>query len=317
MSLRATLILWIGLVLVASLSIGGILVYWHAVQKVDVEMRAAMSVGEHTIHNAVDDEEEVAAPLRQLRLLVADLDGDRHLRGTLLSPNGSVLARSSPLEPEEPAPRWFYDLLAYKSQITRIVLPSPFGPVGVIVLETDSHNEIAEVWSDVMLTLTLLALFCFLNAILVFWATGRALRPLHDVIAAFGRIGLGHYSQELPVRGSLELKQLSSGFNEMARRLVDMELRKHRLEEQLVEVQEEERAELAQDLHDDVGPLLFAVSVDLSAIQAAWRDAYGSPDARTTGCHARRGFGNSATRQGHIGPVAPADRSGPGVVAFD
>ena len=39
MSLRAILILWIGFVLVASLSVGGVLVYWHAVQKVDVEMR--------------------------------------------------------------------------------------------------------------------------------------------------------------------------------------------------------------------------------------------------------------------------------------
>ena len=143
MTLRATLILWIGLVLVASLSVGGVLVYWHAVQKVDVEMRAAIAVGEHTIHNATDDAEETAVPLRQLRLLVADLDGDRHLRATLYSPKGTVIARSSPLEPAEPAPKWFYELLSYRPQVTRVSLSSPFGPVGVIVLEADPHNEIA------------------------------------------------------------------------------------------------------------------------------------------------------------------------------
>ena len=267
MSLRATLILWIGLVLIASLFVGGVMVYWHAVQKVDVEMRAAIAVGEHTIHNAVDDVEEAATPLRQLRLLVADLDGDRHLRGTLIAPDGVVLARSSPLQPSEPAPHWFYAMLAPRSEMTRITLPSPFGPVGVIVLETDSHNEISEVWSDVLITLTVLALFCFLNAALVFWATGRALRPLSDVNAAFARIGAGDYSLRLRDRGPLELKQVSRGFNRMVGRLADMERRKQRLEEQLVDVQEEERAELAQDLHDDVGPLLFAVSVDLAAIQ--------------------------------------------------
>jgi two-component system sensor histidine kinase UhpB len=32
-------------------------------------------------------------------------------------------------------------------------------------------------------------------------------------------------------------------------------------------VQEEERSEPARDLHDEIGPLLFAVSVDLSVIQ--------------------------------------------------
>ncbi|HUI62400.1 MAG TPA: hypothetical protein VLX90_19390, partial [Steroidobacteraceae bacterium] len=106
MSLRATLILWIGLVLVASLLFGGVLVYWHAVQKVDVEMRAAITVGEHTIHNAIDDAEEAAAPLRQIRLLVGDLDGDRHLRATLSSASGAILARSNPLQPAEPAPQW-------------------------------------------------------------------------------------------------------------------------------------------------------------------------------------------------------------------
>jgi two-component system, NarL family, sensor histidine kinase UhpB len=267
MSLRATLILWIGLVLIASLFVGGVMVYWHAVRKVDVEMRAAIAVGEHMVHNAVDDVEEAATPLRQLRLLVGDLDGDRHLRATLVSANGAVLARSMPLAPSDPAPRWFYNMLANEPVSTRIVLPSPFGPVGVIVLETDSHNEISEVWSDVMVTLTVLALFCILNAVLVFWTTGRALRPLHDVIAAFGRIGEGDYALQIPERGPLELKQLSHGFNHMAGRLGDMEMRKHRLEEQLVDVQEEERAELAQDLHDDVGPLLFAVSVDLIAMQ--------------------------------------------------
>jgi two-component system sensor histidine kinase UhpB len=52
----------------------------------------------------------------------------------------------------------------------------------------------------------------------------------------------------------------------MAGQLAALAARQQRLEEQLVQVQEEERAELARDLHDEVGPLLFAVSVDLEAL---------------------------------------------------
>jgi len=267
MSLRASLIAWIGLVLVLSLLVGSVLVYWHSVQKVDVEMHAALAVGEHTVHNAFDDAEEAANPLRQARLLVADLDGDRHLKAALFSANGTLLARSVPLESSRPAPRWFFDLLAPSPQVTRIQLPSPSGLVGTIVLETDSHNEISEVWSDVILTLTVLALFCLANAALVFWATGRALQPLGGAIHAFDRIGAGDYSVRLPAHGPLEMERVSNGLNDMVKQLAAMQRRERQLEEQLVAVQEEERAELAQDLHDEVGPLLFAVGVDLSALR--------------------------------------------------
>lgn len=267
MTLRARLMLWIGLVLIASLLLGGVLVYWHAVRKVDVEMHAAIEVGEHTIHNAMDDIEEAAAPLRQLQLLVADQDGDRHLRAMLVGPDGSLVARSTPSAPSDPAPAWFYSLFARAPEVARINLPAPFNRYGTIVLETDSHNEIGEVWSDVILTLAVLAMFCVLSAGLVFWTTGRALRPLAEITVAFARIGEGDYALHLPERGPRELAQLRRGVNSMVERLGDMERRKVLLEEQLVEVQEEERAELARDLHDEIGPLLFAVSVDLAALQ--------------------------------------------------
>jgi two-component system sensor histidine kinase UhpB len=266
MSLRATLVLWIALVLLACLIIGSVLVYWHAVQKVDVEMRAAISVAEHTVHNALDDAEEVAAPLRQLHLLVTDLDGDRHLRGELLSAKGTLIARSTPLEADRPAPLWFYSLLAPEPHSVRIPVSSAAGLVGTVIIQTDSRNEISEVWGDVILTLTVLALFCLLIAALVCWTTGRALRPLKDLIAAFDHTGAGDYSLRLPERGPPEIQRVSSDFNRMVERLAEMQRRERQLEDQLVGVQEEERAELAQDLHDEVGPLLFAVSVDLAAL---------------------------------------------------
>jgi two-component system sensor histidine kinase UhpB len=105
------------------------------------------------------------------------------------------------------------------------------------------------------------------NAVLAFWIAGRALGPLTQVVAACARIGGGDYGLQIAERGASELVQLVRGFNHMAGQLAAMARHQHRLEEQLVQVQEEERAELARDLHDEVGPLLFAVSVDLAALQ--------------------------------------------------
>jgi two-component system, NarL family, sensor histidine kinase UhpB len=60
---------------------------------------------------------------------------------------------------------------------------------------------------------------------------------------------------------------VSRGLNRLAGQLAQAEAQRLRLEQQLAAVQEEERAELARDLHDEIGPLLFAVGADLSVIQ--------------------------------------------------
>jgi two-component system, NarL family, sensor histidine kinase UhpB len=266
-SLRVRLIVSIALVLIVILAFGSVLVYWHALHEVEVELQAAIDVGAHTIHNAVDDAEEAARPLRHLELLVADFDGDRHLRASLIGYDGRIIYRSTPQPPSNPAPDWFYRLLAARSVSSRIELPAPFAAFGTILLQADSRNEISEVWEDVTLTLSILVIFCGLNAVLVYWVTGRALRPLDAVSAAFNSIGAGRYGLRVKEQGPPELAQLCRGFNLMAEQLAEVQGRKHRLEHQLAAVQEEERAELARDLHDEIGPLLFAVSVDLSVIQ--------------------------------------------------
>jgi two-component system, NarL family, sensor histidine kinase UhpB len=266
-SLRLRLIVSITVVLLMILLPGSLLVYWHAVHKVDVELRAAVAVGGNTVHNAVDDAEEAATPMRHLQLLIADFDGDRHLRATLVARAGNILYESTPLKPSDPAPMWFYGLLARRAMVVPIELPAPFDAIGHIVLQADAHNEISEVWDDTVLTLLILALFCGMNAMLVYWITGRALRPLETVSAAFTRLGAGNYSLRVPELGPREFAQVSRGLNRLARQLAEAEARRLKLERQLAAVQEEERAELARDLHDEIGPLLFAVGIDLSVIQ--------------------------------------------------
>jgi two-component system sensor histidine kinase UhpB len=53
----------------------------------------------------------------------------------------------------------------------------------------------------------------------------------------------------------------------MAERLDAVQVRNLRLNKQLLTLQEEERIDLARDLHDEVGPFLFAVNLDAAAIE--------------------------------------------------
>jgi two-component system, NarL family, sensor histidine kinase UhpB len=266
-SLRSQLVLSIALVLFVCLAIDGVFAYWHAVSKVDTEIRAALAVGARTVRDAVADRQTERLPREPLESLVTDFNGDRHLRVSLVDKTGATVAKSSPLVPSEPAPRWFYKVFASPSMVVREDLPVSSNAYSAIVLEADPHNEIGEAWSDVVRSLAVLAAFCGLVLLLVYWTIGRALRPLPDLFAAFSRIGDGDYAAQIIERGPLELARICGGFNQMAKRLDEMEVRNRHLAEQLATVQDEERSDLARDLHDEIGPLLFAVSVDLASIR--------------------------------------------------
>jgi two-component system, NarL family, sensor histidine kinase UhpB len=266
-SLRNQLMAAITLVLLVCLAVDGVFVYWHAVRKVDTEIRAALAVGARTVRDAVANRQAERLPREPLESLVTDFNGDRHLRVSLVDNTGATMAASRPLTPSEPAPHWFYRLLASPPMVVRADLPASSNAHRAILLEADPHNEIGEAWSDIGLSLGVLATFCGLVLLLVYWTIGHALRPLHDLSAAFSRIGDGDYAAQIAERGPLELVQICRGFNQMAHRLSEMEVNNRHLAEQLAIVQDEERSDLARDLHDEIGPLLFAVNVDLASIR--------------------------------------------------
>jgi two-component system sensor histidine kinase UhpB len=267
MSLRTTLLRTIVIVLLATLALGSVLIYWHSVRKVQTEMRAAIAVGSRIATNAVDDVDEISDPRRRLELLVRDFDGDRHLQASLVDAEGRLAAASKLQPPENQVPGWLFRLLAGEAQSVVVALPAMFDRYGSVVLRADPRNEVAEVWNDAQLYMAILAVFCALTALALYVSLGRALRPLQDLKEGFGRIGRGDYEARVPVVQPREFARLNAGFNQMAARLSEMETRTSRLREQLETVQDEERVELARNLHDEVSPLLFSIEVDALTIR--------------------------------------------------
>ena len=109
--------------------------------------------------------------------------------------------------------------------------------------------------------------FAALTALLICAAVGRALRPLENLSAAFARIANGDYHGKVPEQGPPEARATGHGFNLMSERLALAAAQNRRLHERLLTLQAEERADLARDLHDEVGPLLFAVDMTAATIE--------------------------------------------------
>ncbi len=254
------------MVAVITLLFGAAINYWTALSKVREEMDAAIAVGARIAANAVDDAEESVDPSRRLHLLVADFDGDRHLRATWQDSVGRTIAKSTPATADKSVPKWFQDIIHQPERTVRVKLPTVFDGLGSFVLQTDSHNEIGEVWDQIFNTLTILGVLCGLVLGCVYWLLGRALQPLDQLAVSFNQIFNSTDAPRIPEKGPAELVQVYRGFNAMAERLSKMEAKNRRLTEQVATVQEEERADIARDLHDEIGPFLFSVDVDAASI---------------------------------------------------
>ena len=268
MSLRTRLIASIIFVLLLSLGAGCASAGWNAARSVRTEMQAALAVGEQTIRHGLEDLPGARDASADLSRLVQAFDGDRHVRAALLDAAGHALVTSALPRPAQPAPGWFVRLVAPDLPRERLPVETEAGR-RMVVLEAEPLNEAGEVWTQLRDSLAVLALSCVLSAVLVSVVVSRALQPLKRVSTALAAVGSGEYAVRLPQAGSLEMAGLTQGFNAMAARLSLAEAQNRRLHEQLVTLQEEERADLARDLHDEVGPFLFTAALDAAAIEQA------------------------------------------------
>jgi len=104
------------------------------------------------------------------------------------------------------------------------------------------------------------------------------LRFLGRFQAGLQAISGSRYDMRLDAKGPPEFARLAQGFNHMASQLSHFSRSNRQLYAQLQTAQEEERAEIARDLHDEVGPYLFALQVDAKAVAKL-----GTPDAARLG----------------------------------
>lgn len=259
MSLRVRIVLAIAVVLFFGAVVGVGVAGWQAKEVLHEELSAALLGGRQTIASAFEDLPRSNHPERDLRQLIATFDGNRHLAASLADPTGQLQLASRSAR-ASPAPAWFTGLLDTHVAPSRV--EAPLAGYGAIVLTPLVESDVGALWNE-FLELTGVLIGAFLVGSVLVWLTvGRALGPLSDISLALVRIGSGDYGAEVPEEGSLELARLGRGVNEMAKRLATMRGRNLALEDQLRTLQDEERADLARDLHDEIGPHLFATNVD-------------------------------------------------------
>ena len=262
MSLQLRLIGTVTLLLVLALGAGAMLLSMHARSVIDLEVKTAFDGARRSVRDTLQSDVEHTVTLRQV---VASFEGQRHVRAALVNEAGKTIVQSQTGHVDDPAPAWFRNMMAPQALSARIPIALPKYPC-VVVLTSDPGNEIAEVWSHVRDAFAIMALFCLASLAAMSLAITYALRFFRRFQAGLLAIADGSYDARLAASGPPEFAQLASGFNHMADQLSALSKSNRQLYDQLQNVQEEERAGIARDLHDEVGAYLFAIQVDAKAV---------------------------------------------------
>ena len=260
-SLQGRVMLAAGASLAVSLAVGALALVWDARRSVDSELSSALASASQTVRGGLQDVAAGEPPTVVLPRLVKVFDGNRHVRAVLVDARGAAMAVSHPVTPAAPPPGWFLSLVDPHAPPQRLAAPNGIA----IRLEPTPVNEIGEVWAGLRDAVLIVTLLSILGAVLIGRAVRRALQPLAAVSAALAQVGGGDFEARVRATGTRELEGLAQGFNTMARQLDTIDRENRQLHEQLATVQEEERAEIARDLHDEIGPYLFAVNIDAAA----------------------------------------------------
>lgn len=252
----------IALLLILALLCGGTLLLLHARSVAELEVRTAFRGAEQSIRDTLQGNVEHTVTLRQV---VTSFEGQRHVRAALVNEAGKIIVQSQIAPLANVAPGWFEGMMTPQRLSSRIPINLPGFPC-VMVLTSDPRSEISEVWDNARNAFVTMLIFCAATMAVVSLAFTYAFGFLRRFQAGLLDVAQGRYDTRLDTKGAPELAALARGFNHMTERLGAFSDSNQRLQQQIQNLQEEERAGIARDLHDEVGPYLFAIQVDANAV---------------------------------------------------
>lgn len=166
-------------------------------------------------------------------------------------------------------PQWFVDLIAIPDMDAATPVMIDGKRVGDIVFMPDLSADLFEKWIGFVALTSLIAVLMVLTGTIAYLFAGSALRPLQDLGAGLTRIRRGDYATPIPVAGPPELRQSCEEANALATTLAQLSQDNRDLLHRLVSLQDNERRDLARELHDELGPLLFSIRAGTIALSEA------------------------------------------------
>lgn len=275
LSLKTRLNLLVAALLAGVAALGSALVIHHVRASVAEETESALQLARELVAAVRLQAPLPEAQLNQWRQMLMGLNRLRHVRLQL------DLLEEPRTWPPAGVPAWFVRLVEPEPWREETIFPiDPTGELKV-VLTAYPHDEIAEAWQETKVLLGLIGLLAggFFLAVAV--GIGWAFRPVEAILEGFLQLEGGNYSFRLPSFSPPEFNRIAQAFNHLASVLEQTRSANRKLTRQLFKVEEEERRQLALELHDELGQVLSAIKVMALSIQKTHSPAQVAKAAQT------------------------------------
>jgi two-component system sensor histidine kinase UhpB len=134
------------------------------------------------------------------------------------------------------------------------------------VITSHPNDEMNEIWDGIVTQILIGSVIAAALLLITMTVVSRALAPIGALTGAMTAIERGDYDTRVKPEGPPELAAIGDKLNHLAGALGDAVEDKRRLAERVVSMQDVERKEIARELHDEIGPYLFALRAHVSSL---------------------------------------------------
>jgi signal transduction histidine kinase len=268
LSFRTQLFLPLGMGFLAALIMGGVLLQTFATGQLADEnepggrsTRMVAAALNNTLRTSNNPRQTLDAFVHSL-----DISSDIQFRAVETGP--APTAKDGLRKPHG-VPQWFVDLLTIPDMDTAAPVMIDGRRVGDLLFVPDLSADLFEKWIGFLALTSLVAVLMVLTGTIAYVFAGSALRPLQHLGEGLTRIRRGDYATPIPVGGPPEIRQSCEEANALAATLAQLSQDNRDLLHRLVSLQDDERRDLARELHDELGPLLFSIRAGTIALVEA------------------------------------------------
>ena len=269
LSLRTRLILPLGLMFGAALLLGAVSLQIFAptqlLEESEPAARAARAVAA-ALNGALQNSENPQATLEGFVRSLGTSEAIRFRRA------GTDIEPPSPREVRTPlgrVPGWFVHLIEVPEIGASYPVTVEGKRVGDIVFAPDMSADIFEKWVGFLAIAGSGIALTLLTGVIAYFTARSALDPLRNLGDGLTRMRMGDYERLIPAAGPPEIRKSSLEANELARTLRRLSQDNRGLLRRIVSLQDDERRDMARELHDELGPLLFGIRANTVALLEA------------------------------------------------
>ena len=171
--------------------------------------------------------------------------------------------------------------------VTRCADPHPVNgqDFGNLVIAPRADHEAAEIWESIETITVVGGGLAIATVLLMSLLIGHLLKPIRTVGDALMVLDSGRYDVVVPESGPPEISDICRKLNRLAGTLERTISEKQQLAERVICVQDEERKDLARELHDELGPYLFAIRAAITALKGEIQRGAGDREKLLNTCN--------------------------------